>query len=158
MGDSQTNSHRPKAKLDLMVSDLAAQEGVPKIDVGLKLEGDLPIKDDQIWQTTKERGLESMEGDSMGDSQTNSHRPKAKLDLTVSDLAAQEGVPKIDVGLKLEGSVASNRGQRISSALAEELSRFKDAPKLKPRWDVHLSGDDDQLGYAGEPLSSVLGE
>ena len=31
-------------------------------------------------------------------------------------------------------------------------------PKLKPRWDVHLSGDDDQLGYAGESLSSVLGE
>ena len=30
--------------------------------------------------------------------------------------------------------------------------------KLKPRWDVHLSGDDDQLGYAGESLSSVLGE
>ena len=29
---------------------------------------------------------------------------------------------------------------------------------LKPRWDVHLSGDDDQLGYAGESLSSVLGE
>ncbi len=31
-------------------------------------------------------------------------------------------------------------------------------PKLKPRWDVHLSCDDDQLGYAGESLSSVLGE
>ena len=30
--------------------------------------------------------------------------------------------------------------------------------KLKPRWDVHLSGDDDQLGYAGESLSPVLGE
>ena len=30
-------------------------------------------------------------------------------------------------------------------------------PKLKPRWDVHLSGDDDQLGCAGESLSSVLG-
>ena len=30
--------------------------------------------------------------------------------------------------------------------------------KLKPRWDVHLSGDDDQLGCAGESLSSVLGE
>ena len=30
--------------------------------------------------------------------------------------------------------------------------------KLKPRWDVHLSGDDDQPGYAGESLSSVLGE
>ncbi len=29
--------------------------------------------------------------------------------------------------------------------------------KLKPRWDVHLSGDDDQLGCAGESLSSVLG-
>ena len=60
MGDSQTNSHRPKAKLDLMVSDFAAQEWAPKIDVGLKLEGDLPIKDDQIWQTTKERGLEGV--------------------------------------------------------------------------------------------------
>ena len=32
------------------------------------------------------------------------------------------------------------------------------APKLKPRWDVHLIGDDDQPGYAGESLSSVLGE
>ena len=31
-------------------------------------------------------------------------------------------------------------------------------PKLKPRWDVHLSGDVDQLGCAGESLSSVLGE
>ena len=31
-------------------------------------------------------------------------------------------------------------------------------PKLKPRWDVHLSGDVDQLGCAGEFLSSVLGE
>ena len=31
-------------------------------------------------------------------------------------------------------------------------------PKLKPRWDVHLSGDGDQLGCAGESLSSVLGE
>ena len=30
--------------------------------------------------------------------------------------------------------------------------------KLIPRWDVHLSGDDDQLGCAGESLSSVLGE
>ena len=30
--------------------------------------------------------------------------------------------------------------------------------KLKPRWDVHLSGDVDQLGCAGESLSSVLGE
>ena len=31
-------------------------------------------------------------------------------------------------------------------------------PKLKPRWDVHLSGDDDQLGCAGKSFSSVLGE
>ena len=30
--------------------------------------------------------------------------------------------------------------------------------KLKPRWDVHLSSYDDQLGCAGESLSSVLGE
>ena len=31
-------------------------------------------------------------------------------------------------------------------------------PKLKPRWDVHSSRDDDQLGCAGESLSSILGE
>ena len=35
---------------------------------------------------------------------------------------------------------------------------WSDEPKLKPRWDVHLGGDDDQLGCAGESLSSVLGE
>ena len=35
---------------------------------------------------------------------------------------------------------------------------FANQPKLKPRWDVHLSGDDEQLGCAGESLSSVLGE
>ena len=37
-------------------------------------------------------------------------------------------------------------------------NRILNLPKLKPRWDVHLSDDDDQLGYAGESLSSVLGE
>ena len=37
-------------------------------------------------------------------------------------------------------------------------SEMSTQPKLKPRWDVHLSGDDDQLGYAGKSLSSVLGE
>ena len=35
-------------------------------------------------------------------------------------------------------------------------SEMSTEPKLKPRWDVHLSGDDDQLGYAGESLSSYL--
>ncbi len=40
-----------------------------------------------------------------------------------------------------------------------EVVRLGDVvPKLKPRWDVHLSGDGDQLGCAGESLSSVLGE
>ena len=37
-------------------------------------------------------------------------------------------------------------------------SVMNDTAKPKPRWDVHLGGDDDQLGYAGESLSSVLGE
>ena len=30
--------------------------------------------------------------------------------------------------------------------------------KLKPRWDVHLSGDDEHLGCVGASRSSVLGE
>ena len=34
---------------------------------------------------------------------------------------------------------------------------LKNVAKLKPRWDVHLSGDDEHLGCAGESLSSVLG-
>ena len=38
------------------------------------------------------------------------------------------------------------------------LASLVGRPKLKPRWDVHLSGDVDQLGCAGESLSSVLGE
>ena len=38
------------------------------------------------------------------------------------------------------------------------LCTGRTASKLKPRWDVHLSGDDEQLGCAGESLSSVLGE
>ena len=37
-------------------------------------------------------------------------------------------------------------------------SEMSTEPKLKPRWDVHLSSYDDQLGCAGESLSSVLGE
>ena len=28
-------------------------------------------------------------------------------------------------------------------------SEMSTEPKLKPRWDVHLSGDDDQPGCAG---------
>ena len=28
-------------------------------------------------------------------------------------------------------------------------SEMSTEPKLKPRWNVHLSGDDDQLGCAG---------
>ena len=38
------------------------------------------------------------------------------------------------------------------------LDEPPEGTKLKPRWDVHLIGDDDQPGYAGESLSSVLGE
>ena len=49
----------------------------------------------------------------------------------------------------------------VAAILSDELDG-EDAPnsrpKLKPRWDLHLIGDDDQLGCAGESLSSVLGE
>ena len=131
MGGTQTNSHRPKAKLDLTVSDLAGSEGIPKINAGLTLEGDLPIKDDQNCQPTAERVLEPMEGDSTGGAQTNSHRPMAKLDLTASDLAGSEGIPKINAGLTLEGGVASKRGQRFSTALDEEISRFNEAQRAQ---------------------------
>ena len=37
------------------------------------------------------------------------------------------------------------------------LQGAEEEAKLKPRWDVHLSGDDEQPGCAGEFLSSVLG-
>ena len=41
---------------------------------------------------------------------------------------------------------------------ADNVESWPQPTKLKPRWDVHLSGDDDQLGCSGESLSSVLGE
>ena len=45
---------------------------------------------------------------------------------------------------------------RVPQLTVRERARCR--TKLKPRWDVHLSGDDDQLGCAGKSLSSVLGE
>ena len=48
-------------------------------------------------------------------------------------------------------------GQQFAAKGFKYVHR-RDNTKLKPRWDVHLSGDVDQLGCAGESLSSVLGE
>ena len=50
------------------------------------------------------------------------------------------------------------RGDDGNRRLETDILKLTTLPKLKPRWDVHLSGDDDQLGYAGESLSSILGE
>ena len=51
-------------------------------------------------------------------------------------------------------------GERDETPLVERSGSRALLPsaKLKPRWDVHLSGDDDQLGCTGKFLSSVLGE
>ena len=47
----------------------------------------------------------------------------------------------------------------FTPGVATEVSEQAEiATKLKPRWDLHLIGDDDQLACAGESLSSVLGE
>ena len=45
-----------------------------------------------------------------------------------------------------------------SGAYHNDACYFAVPPKPKPRWDVHLCDDDDQLRYAGESLSSVLGK
>ncbi len=70
--------------------------------------------------------------------------------------------PLLSYGIDgLEQFVRSNPYslERMDVVLQELLLRKTDTyPKLKPRWNVHLSGDDDQLGCAGEFLSSVLGE
>ena len=47
--------------------------------------------------------------------------------------------------------------ESIAEGYDEDYYKIEIA-KPKPRWDVHLSGDDDQLGGAGESLSSVLGK
>ena len=49
-------------------------------------------------------------------------------------------------------------GGSVAASAANWTAWSPDGTKLKPRWDVHLSGDDDQLGCAGKSLSSVLGE
>ena len=50
------------------------------------------------------------------------------------------------------------RGIPASRSGACRRRQSKRTPKLKPRWDVHLWGDADWLGCAGESISSVLGE
>ena len=52
----------------------------------------------------------------------------------------------------------SHNLRRSENTIQVKPSLVQSTPKLKPRWDVPLSGDDDQLGCAGESLSSVLGE
>ena len=42
----------------------------------------------------------------------------------------------------------------VGGSLPEGLRR----PILKPRWNLHLWGDEDWLGYPGGGLSPVLGE
>ena len=62
---------------------------------------------------------------------------------------------------KIQGLIedlASSFEKEQQETYSKVLSDLLANPKLKPRWDVHLSGDDDQLGYAGESLSSILGE
>ena len=110
----------------------------------------------------------------------------AEIEAENARLRGQENIPSSpsDVGGGVEGPEYGHQGSetawnqsadlpsetvsRPPSSLSDygraENARLKggenipSSPKLKPRWDVHLSGDDDQLGYAGESLSSVLGE
>ena len=56
-------------------------------------------------------------------------------------------------GKRRHGGASGNLEPENTSGETNEIR-----PKLKPRWDLHLIGDDDQLGCAGESLSSVLGE
>ncbi len=64
--------------------------------------------------------------------------------------------PELLQELAEEFRAYANRGGQVF--VSTHSPDFLNGTKLKPRWDVHLSGDDDQLGYAGESLSSVLGE
>ena len=54
------------------------------------------------------------------------------------------------------------RGETLAVRNQDYIGRARVAgashTKLKPRWDLHSSNDDDQPGCAGESLSSVLGE
>ena len=67
-------------------------------------------------------------------------------------------------GVELPALMKAGRckGSKMPSRYTERQSADRGAvagiTKLKPRWDVHLSGVDDQLGCAGKSLSSVLGE
>ena len=66
---------------------------------------------------------------------------------------------------RITAAITSRQGERSVKALLDSFNPVGSTrnvnfttSKLKPRWDVHLSGDGDQLGCAGESLSSVLGE
>ena len=76
------------------------------------------------------------------------------------------GIGQVLVGGGVQGVVQSlnrlleSQGLQVLTCLFQGDHRHRTPPatKPKPRWDVHLSGDDDQMGGAGESLSSVLGK
>ncbi len=69
-----------------------------------------------------------------------------------------EQLNAIRYDLNGDGRPDSNSNTKVYAAAFPEAAPGTVCTKLKPRWDVHLSGDDDQLGCAGKSLSSVLGE
>ena len=79
----------------------------------------------------------------------------------------KEAMWKVDPSGRFQFSDATDPAQMTLFGSEPDLPALKrlladrfraSRPKPKPRWNVHLSGADDQLGYAGESLSSVLGE
>ena len=78
------------------------------------------------------------------------------IDLTAGSLLVRRGKGGTGRTVPLHPDLASLFANWPTSYGPRDL--VAGLTKLKPRWDVHLSGDDDQLGYAGESLSSVLGE
>ncbi len=77
--------------------------------------------------------------------------------------AAERSLRHLVISRKISAGTPSGAGSGSKMTLASlfgtwRFVRIYPGSKLKPRWDVHLSGDDDQLGCAGKSLSSVLGE
>ena len=69
-------------------------------------------------------------------------------------LGAQKGLE----GLFVRAALKIRWSSAVTTSCRSVGAGLKPVPKLKPRWNVHSSDDDDYLGYAGESLSFVLGE
>ena len=159
--DGVTVDGTPQRVIDLFLEDKGLTGSIPPELGNLANLESLSLPFNQLTGSIPpELGdLADLKGLRLDDNQLTGSIPSSLGDLTnLEDLWLDAN--------QLTGPIPSSLGNLTnleamyltSNQLTGEIpSSLGNLTNLKPRWDVHLSGDD-PLGCAGESLSSVLGE